>query len=120
DVKYGKAVKRYLTERVKLLHIHRFCPMDVQFADALVSSAVVVFEKSPPTKRQSVLFTHGGSLLKPARSQRVPVAMLCDAHKWTALPTETESRFEVSTDRATLADLFEIKRGLATGANDFF
>ncbi|HEV3082313.1 MAG TPA: hypothetical protein VGY66_21190, partial [Gemmataceae bacterium] len=44
DVNYGQAVKRYLAEHVKLLHIHRFCPADVQFSDALVSSAVVVFE----------------------------------------------------------------------------
>src|SRR5207302_6159457 len=50
DVNYGQAVKRYLTEDVKLVHIHRFCPADVQFSDALVSSAVVVFEKTlrPP------------------------------------------------------------------------
>src|SRR5438045_3950350 len=49
DVKYGLAVKHYLTRNVKLLHIHRFCPHDVQFSDALVSSAVVVFEKSSPS-----------------------------------------------------------------------
>ena len=45
DVNYGDEVKRYLTERVCLLQIHRFCPSDVQFDDALVSSAIVVFEK---------------------------------------------------------------------------
>lgn len=120
DVNYGEAVKRYLTERVKLLHIHRFNTMDVQFADALVSSAVVVFEKTPPPKRHSVIFTHGGSLLKPAHSQRIPVTTLCDAHKWTAFPTENGDAYESNGDQPTLADLFDIKRGLATGANDFF
>ena len=35
DVNYGDEVKRYLTERVSLLQIHRFCPSDVQFDDAL-------------------------------------------------------------------------------------
>ena len=45
DVNYGQAIKRYLLERVTLLHIHRFDPNDVQFADALVSSAVVWFRK---------------------------------------------------------------------------
>ena len=48
DVNYGSALRRYLTERVTLLHIHRFCPTDVQFTDALVSSAIVVFRKAPP------------------------------------------------------------------------
>ncbi len=47
DVNYGAAVKTYLTEHVKLLHIHRYCPSDVQFCDALVTSAIVVFEKAP-------------------------------------------------------------------------
>jgi hypothetical protein len=120
DVNYGVAVKRYFTERVKLLHIHRFCPMDVQFCDALVSSAVIVFEKTPPPKRHAVMFTHGGSLLKPARTQRVPITTLRDAHKWTLFPTEHGASVEANGDHATLADLFDIKRGLATGANDFF
>ena len=48
DVNYGDEVKRYLTERVCLLQIHRFCPSDVQFDDALVSSAIVIFEKRKP------------------------------------------------------------------------
>jgi methylase of polypeptide subunit release factors len=120
DVNYGEAVKRYLTEHVKLLHIHRFCPMDVQFSDALVSSAVVVFEKTAPPKRHSVTFTHGGSLLKPSRKQRVPLATLCHAHKWSVLPIENAASIKANVDEATFADLFDIRRGLATGANDFF
>ena len=120
DVNYGEAVKRYLTERVKLLHIHRFCPMDVQFSGALVSSAIVVFEKTPPPKRHSVMFTHGGSLQKPTLKQRVPLCALCDVHKWTVYPTENGAIFEPTNgDIITLADLFDIKRGLATGATTF-
>ena len=42
DVNYGRAVKDYLLNRVTLLQIHRFNPIDVQFDDALVSSVVVV------------------------------------------------------------------------------
>ena len=48
DVNYGVSVKRYLLDKVTLLHIHRFDPNDVQFADALVSSAVVWFRKEAP------------------------------------------------------------------------
>ena len=50
DVNYGKAVKHYLLNKVTLLHIHRFDPNDMQFADALVSSAVVWFRKSLPPR----------------------------------------------------------------------
>ncbi len=120
DVNYGDAVKRYLTERVKVLHIHRFSPLDVQFADALVSSAVVVFEKSAPPKRHAVLFTLGGHLRQPARQQRVPLTTLREARKWTAFPTNAKGASTIDVSDRVLADLFVIKRGLATGANDFF
>src|SRR5262249_24618916 len=60
NVNYGLAVKQYLLERVTLLHIHRFDPSDVQFADALVSSAIVWFRKTPPPRNHSVRFTFGG------------------------------------------------------------
>lgn len=120
SVNYGDAVKRYLTERVKLLHIHRFSPLDGQFSDALVTSAIVVFEKSLPPKRHATLFTQCGNLLEPTRKQRVPLAMLRQAHKWTAFPTESTAAAVADTGQPTLADLFVIKRGLATGANDFF
>ena len=56
DVNYGDKVKRYLTERVSLLQVHRFYPSDVQFDDALVSSAVVVFEKRSRRRSSGRLF----------------------------------------------------------------
>jgi hypothetical protein len=51
DVNYGEAVKKYLLTKVRLLRIHRFDPNEVQFADALVSSAVVWFQNAPPLQR---------------------------------------------------------------------
>jgi hypothetical protein len=62
DVNYGREVKRYLTESVTLVRIHRFCPADVQFDDALVSSAVVVFEKRSPEPNHTVTVSFGGTL----------------------------------------------------------
>ena len=70
DVNYGVTLRRYLTERVTLLHIHRFCPTDVQFTDALVSSAVVVFRKAPPPPGHRVRFSFGGPIEEP--QQRGP------------------------------------------------
>jgi hypothetical protein len=117
DVNYGKTLRRYLTERVTLLHIHRFCPTDVQFTDALVSSAVVVFRKLLPPSGHSARFSFGGPIEHPQKEAMVPVETLRWSHKWTQFPggqvTSTQGEL-------TLGDLFSIKRGLATGANSFF
>lgn len=117
DVNYGVALRSYLTERVMLLHIHRFCPTDVQFTDALVSSAVVVFRKIPPPPGHLVRFSFAGEIENPSTEARVPLEVLRQSRKWTQFPARTN--FE-STDEPTLGDLFLIKRGLATGSNSFF
>ena len=117
DVNYGQAIKRYLLERVTLLHIHRFDPNDVQFADALVSSAVVWFRKSPPPKGHVVNFTFGGTLAQPAMSRMVSVQDLAEEAKWTRFPaSETRGRHT----GGVVSDFFKIKRGIATGDNGFF
>jgi len=118
DVNYGEAVKRYLTERVCLLQIHRFCPSDVQFDDALVSSAIVVFEKRKPNPDHKAVFSFGGTLAMPAKSEGVTLDRLRSTKKWTSLPQQGGNGYEA--DSITLGDLFTVKRGLATGNNDFF
>ena len=117
DVNYGKAVKRYLLNKVTLLRIHRFDPNEMQFDDALVSSAVVWFRNEPPPADHKVNFTFGGSLFTPKLSRTVPATALQKEAKWTRFPVSGE-REEVIHQR--LADLFTIKRGIATGANKFF
>lgn len=117
DVNYGKVVKRYLLKKVTLLRIHRFNPNEVQFDDALVSSAVVWFRNDPPPANHKVDFTFGGSLFTPQLSRTVPAAALQREAKWTRFPVSGEREGSI---RHRLADLFTIKRGIATGANKFF
>jgi hypothetical protein len=117
DVNYGSAVKTYLTERVKLLHVHRYCPSDVQFCDALVTSAIVVFEKTAPPPHHEVRLSCGGPISDPAAPKSVALATLRQARKWTGLARGPTPAAEASH---TLGDFFSIKRGLATGANTFF
>jgi len=117
DVNYGSALRRYLTESVSLLHIHRFRPEDVQFTDALVSSAIVVFRKSPPPVGHRVRFSLGGAIETPTTESSVSLSALARSNKWTQFPDG------IAVERngePTLGDLFAIKRGLATGANNFF
>lgn len=117
DVNYGRAVRRYLLEKVTLLQIHRFDPTAVQFADALVSSAIVWFKKARPKSDHLVTFSLGGTLLEPRMIRRVSARDLALETKWTRFPV---SGIRSGAAGATLSDLFIIKRGLATGDNDFF
>ncbi|WP_435008749.1 Eco57I restriction-modification methylase domain-containing protein [Tundrisphaera lichenicola] len=117
DVNYGAALRSYLSERVTLLQIHRFRPSDAQFGDALVTSAVVAFEKTPPLPGHQARMTLGGPPADPDQSAMVPVESLRSARKWSRFPGDEA----VPTPTGfTLGDLFVIKRGLVTGANAFF
>lgn len=117
DVNYGLALRRYFTESVTLIHIHRFRPADVQFTDALVSSAIVVFRKSRPPEGHYARFSLGGSIDAPQHESLIPIDTLAHSNKWTRF---SESAVSERNGGATLGDLFAIKRGLATGANSFF
>jgi adenine-specific DNA-methyltransferase len=119
DVNYGTAVKHYLTQRVHLLHIHCFCPEDVQFDDALVSSAIVIYEKSPPAD-QNITFSFGGSLRSPARKATLPHVALSPVQKWSKYIDGAGRNGGEPQPSVRFGDLFTIKRGLATGNNRFF
>lgn len=119
DVNYGQALKQYLAERVQLLQVHRFSPADIQFTDALVSSAIVVFRKNHPDPVREVKMSFGGSLLSPTRVSLVPVDALRAARKWSIFAPEGPASAP-GAESTSLGDLFTIKRGIATGANSFF
>ena len=117
DVNYGVSVKRYLLDKVMLLHIHRFDPDDVQFGNAIVSSAVVWFRNKPPPIGHEVRFTYGGTLERPKLERMVPVETLRSDPKWTRYPMKES---HVAAKGPVLGDFFRIKRGLVTGNNSYF
>lgn len=117
DVNYGKTLKEYLLREVTLLHIHRFDPTDVQFDDALVSSAVVWIKNEKPSADHCVKFSYGGSLANPATVKEIPARVLKPDDKWTRFPKHDPAAHH---EGYRLSDLFAIKRGLATGNNSFF
>jgi len=129
DVNYGAALREYLATRVTLERVHRFEPDDVQFGDALVSSVVVLFRKTSPPARHTIEFSHGGSVAKPRAVFRAPLGELRSARKWTSLVSDGRraaggrgwtERSEGNPGELTLGDLFQIRRGIATGCNRFF
>ncbi len=121
DVNYGRQIKKYLLQQVTLLRIHRFNPEEVQFKDALVSSAIIWFRNSTPPENHMVEFTYGGNMTKPEVSKCVPVNVLRHASKWTQFPS-TIATVATRPERRQLllSDLFSVKRGLVTGANNYF
>lgn len=121
DVNYGRQIKHYLLNQVTLLRVHRFDPGEVQFQDALVSSAVVWFKKAIPSQNHTVEFTYGGTLSKPKVCGYIPIDVLNHTARWTKFPLNSiPAVLHSERKQVRLSDLFDVKRGLVTGANDFF
>lgn len=118
DVNYGGAIKDYLLNHVHLLRIHRYDPDNSMFSDALVSSCVIWFKNEVVSYDYDVEFTFSGTHNKPMREKRVKKSELIKERKWTRFPEKEIRSKEIN--EVTLGDFFEIKRGLATGDNNFF
>ena len=139
-VNYGRMIRRYLLEKVTLLHIHHHDPTDMQFSDALVSSTVIWFENTPPPEQHEIRITFGGSLATPAESGKISSSDLATGTGWVhharnkpaSGPDQTSEPCtspavhddpipgDTTSSDITLGDLFEIRRGIVTGANRFF
>lgn len=123
DVNYGATLREFLSTRVTLRRIHRFDPAEVQFDDALVSSAIVVFENTLPPAAHHAEFSFGGPLAAPVVNENVDTARLRESHKWSGFPRHATNDRQASRDAddgPRLGDFFRIQRGIATGANDYF
>ena len=117
DVNYGGPLKQYLLDRVSLLRLHRFSADDEQFADALVSSAVLIFRHAPPAAGHRVRVSSGGGLSAPQHAADIPVDALRRTRKWTRLPEAGDRR---ERGELTIGRLFDVRRGIVTGDNSFF
>lgn len=118
DVNYGTAIKEYLLNKVHLLRIHRYAPENSLFSDALVSSCVVWFKNEVLDYDYEVEFSYGGTHENPIISRQVTKYELLKERKWTRFPEKEIRNDDIS--EITLGDFFDIKRGLATGDNNFF
>lgn len=121
DVNYGSILKEYLLNNVHLLRVHRYNPENCKFDDALVSSCVVWFKNEMVSENYDIEFSYGGTHEKPEISRRICKNVLERHRKWTHFPEkENINQQSNSSSTPTLGDFFTIKRGLATGDNDFF
>ena len=108
-VGYGAAFRRWLISTCRVERVHVFDAEDAQFGDALVSSAVVFVRRETPAP--AVAFTRGVSLADPRSTHLIKAEALYDAPRWPPPPPR---------EGPVLGDYFTIRRGVATGANDFF
>lgn len=118
--KYGEALRNYLLNNVQLIRIHVYDEEIEQFENIQVSTSIVVFKKSKDIVQNEVLFSSGESVDQPAKFRLVNREQLIRAlDNWRVLFNENVIS-EVNKNPITFGDLFEVKRGLATGANSFF
>jgi hypothetical protein len=114
---YGKAVRQYLVEKVELIRLHEFGRDVPQFEKVKVSPVLIVLRNRKPSKNHEALLTAGGTLSAPAIVQHANNATLRVADSWS-IPFVAATPGEVAHLR--LGDLFTVRRGIATGANEFF
>ncbi|NJN81782.1 MAG: hypothetical protein HC802_05505 [Caldilineaceae bacterium] len=111
-------LREYLQKHVTLKRIHQFDPAELQFDDALVSSCVVTYVKRLPSKSVPFEFSFGGTLDEPKQMRLVDSESLSPAKKWFYALAESQSNDKLEGIR--LGDIFDVKRGIATGANGYF
>lgn len=116
---YGASIRKYLSEKVTLLRIHQFDHKDRQFENAEVLPSIVVFKNVAPVNGGEAVFSIGGGLESPEFSQNIALAELQGDEKWL-IPRRNESRVKLKRREVSVGDLFSVRRGIATGANNFF
>ena len=117
EANYGNVVRYYLTSKVQLIRIHQFEHNDPQFENAYVTPTVVVFRNRTPDPKGIVRMSIGGTLAKPRETYEMPLAKLAAEDRWFIPPREAQ---RVKKNQICIGDLFTVRRGIATGANDFF
>lgn len=113
---YGAAIRDYLANHVELLRVHVFYQNVPQFENVNVAPAVVVFRNRRTSPEHVVKMTSGGSLRHPDVNQSVLLVNLRQADTW-AVPFFQRA---ADSEQLRIRDLFSVRRGIATGANEFF
>ena len=120
QAKYGEAIRKYLLNNVQLVKVHIYNEEKEQFDNTLVSTSIIVFRKRKNEEKERILISYGDSMENPISCKYVQRdTLLKNLDNWRGILNERESVNAVRY-RITFNDLFEIKRGVATGANSFF
>ncbi len=118
ETAYGRAAREYLTTQVQLLRVHTYESAAPKFENALVASSLIVFKNRPPKPGVRVRLSHGLSVSAPAEEAEIPVEGLRGCRKWRVVLSDPIPR--VDKYPVHIADLFDLRRGIATGAKNWF
>lgn len=116
DTDYGAALREYLATRVQLLRVHQYDSASPRFERVKVTPTVVIIRNEPPDPELTAVFSSGDSLVSPAEIRTERVERLRRLRSWNAIP-RTDAH---APGACRIDELFVVRRGIATGANDFF
>lgn len=114
SVNYGQVVKDFVTSTTSVERIHFFNNDCLQFADALVSSSVLVVRCKAAIDDDIVTITQG-DFSHPSSTMEISIADLRKVQKWQHI-----FNIDSAESNAHIGDYFNVKRGLSTGAESFY
>lgn len=120
SVTYGHALRSWLTSKVTLLRFHYFDADNNIFDDAMVTTSVIWVRNQPSPINHSVIITKG-DLLTPSSSISIPATTMCGSPKWNNFffsPIINNNNLNTRTKK--IGQFFNVKRGIATGNNNYF
>lgn len=80
----------------------------------------IIFRNASSTLDEGVRLTVGGTLAEPDSTTEVSVGELRESSKWTALSASMSRTLPMTGAPVTIGDVFQVRRGIATGANNQF
>lgn len=133
NANFGEEIKDRLVRIIRPTALVVFAPTVKLFADALTTSAIVFLEKGRPTnalswfKRANSLQDAGsvveslcaGSVNRHA-NDGFELTTLNSREKWLNLLLNDTARPDTALFPRRVGDYFDCRRGIATGANDYF
>jgi hypothetical protein len=112
---YGQSLREYFATRVELLRMHTYDSSEPQFDNALITTSVLILRNRQPTVDHRVVVSEGGDLAFPERTLNLESRELARTPRWSFASLRNDG-----AGSRRLGDYFDIKRGIATGANSLF
>lgn len=133
NANFGEEIKERLVRAIRPVALLVFAPSLSLFADALTTSAIVFLEKARPAKAPAWVkrvdslqeaesfvskICSGGAVR--GGSDCLELATLRPREKWLNLLLNGSGQTDSTLFPKRVGDYFDCRRGIATGANDYF
>ncbi len=122
--RYGEAIRQYLLNNVQLIKLHVYDDKKIQFDNTFISTTIVAFRKQIQEEPIQIAVSYGDSAIKPLFNTAISKKTLQEASgNWRKVIYNDKKKQNIvnyNPSGIKFEDLFDIKRGLATGANSFF